>query len=360
MAVPDQSVVPNARDRDKCLSRIPISPSPPMDAPPPPPSPPTPSTMPVPGPSTEPTFDSSWPKRTAKACSNCRRDKTRCDGARPCGGCAKKSLQCLDGCEPCRRARARCEKTGGNSCVRCDQKELVCTDESNTTFTPINPTPAERAKSACKNCRNDNKKCDNQRPCSRCVARSETCVPFPRSQKPTKTRCEGCRKRNVRCEDTRPCQNCVTSGTECISLVRKGPGCGNRVKAACINCRRNKVKCDGERPCAGCTRRNLQCQEQVCKRCGDSGLTECTHRGRMNDAMDTEEPIASTSQARAEPASPPAAAAPHPVPPPSAGTVSAFAEPSMFAPLSLPPVSTQHSPISVPLAPPPSTEPSRA
>ncbi|KAJ7654480.1 hypothetical protein DFH06DRAFT_1329755 [Mycena polygramma] len=97
----------------------------------------------------------------------------------------------------------------GDSCIRCDRKELNCTEESSSVHTappPIDPDPVspERARAACQNCRNDSKKCDNQRPCTRCVARSETCVPFPRGTKQTKTRCEGCRKRNIRCEDARP------------------------------------------------------------------------------------------------------------------------------------------------------------
>jgi len=288
-----------------------------MDPPPPP--------APAPDPSNPIVFESNWPKRTAKACSNCRRDKTRCDGARPCSGCAKKNVQCTDGCDPCRRARARCEKTNGDSCVRCDAKELICTEDSSAVPTPhpapVGPVSTERVKTACQNCRNDNKKCDNQRPCSRCVARAETCVPLVRVSKQTRTRCEGCRKRNVRCEDARPCQNCVTAGTECVNLVRKGPGTGTRVRAACTNCRRNKVRCDGERPCSGCSRRGLQCQEQVCKRCAEQGLEECTHRARLNETA----AIPSTSNAESTPMQSSANAAPHPM-----------SDPSMFAPLSVP------------------------
>ncbi|KAF7370504.1 hypothetical protein MSAN_00682200 [Mycena sanguinolenta] len=301
-----------------------------MDPPPPPQLVPGPIPIEV---------DSTWPKRTAKACSSCRRDKTRCDGARPCGGCTKKKLQCTDGCDPCRRARARCEKTGnGTSCKRCDLKELVCTEESPPAQIAPSPSAAgpaspDRVKSACQNCKTDNKKCDNQRPCSRCVARYETCVPLPRVSKQTRTRCEGCKQRNVRCEDARPCQNCVAAGTECVNLVaRKTSSTGTRVRAACVNCRRNKVRCDGERPCSGCSRRGLECQEQVCKRCAEGGVEECTHRARLNDTSPGDEPIASTSTA---------------VPQPSTSAMPAqhdqFSEPSMFAPLSVPFFPPAHS-----------------
>jgi hypothetical protein len=48
-------------------------------------------------------------KRTKKACIQCRRDKSRCDSNRPCGGCIKKGREtlCVDGCYPCRRAKIR-------------------------------------------------------------------------------------------------------------------------------------------------------------------------------------------------------------------------------------------------------------
>ncbi|KAJ7091447.1 hypothetical protein B0H15DRAFT_237232 [Mycena belliarum] len=178
-----------------------------------------------------------WPRRIAKACSNCRRDKVRCDGA-------------------CRRARARCERTGagaGAGCVRCGAEKIECVEEEPLPAPSVRPgTPPspgagarERTKSACKSCKTDNKKCDNERPCARCVARSETCVALERP-KQARLRCEGCRKLNLRCEDARPCQNCVELKTECINVVRQTRGSsGNRVKAACISCRRTKVRCDG-------------------------------------------------------------------------------------------------------------------
>ncbi|KAJ7504285.1 hypothetical protein B0H11DRAFT_2349702, partial [Mycena galericulata] len=214
-----------------------------------------------------------------------RRDKVRCDGERPCSGCSKKHLQCLDGCEPCRRARARCEKTGPR-CTRCVDKNIECMEESATLLPHIAPAAHavsnERAKSACQNCRNDNKKCDDQRPCSRCVARSETCVPVAPNPKQARLRCEGCRKQNIRCEDARPCQNCVKAGTECVNIVRQARGCGTRVKAACISCRRSKTRCDGARPCGPCARRGSDCVEQVCRRCAHKGLTACAHNPQAN------------------------------------------------------------------------------
>ncbi|KAJ7696560.1 hypothetical protein B0H17DRAFT_1053679 [Mycena rosella] len=312
------------------------------------PLPPTPS-----GSSIPPSNDPSWPRRTVKACSNCRRDKVRCDGEKPCSGCSKKNIQCLDGCEPCRRARARCEKVG-DSCTRCQAEKIECVAEETFTsvpppFVPQNtpPSPAalaaasERVKAACKNCKNDNKKCDNQRPCERCVARHEPCVPLERAPKQSRLRCEGCRKQNVRCDDARPCQNCITSGTECVNLARQGRGCGTRVKAACIRCRRTKIRCDGARPCGSCSRRGSECVEQACKRCARNGLDTCTHHPRGEHRLgnlESENPVPNDSEAPSTSSVDPALLPP---PPPPASTLHRpyyrmpwpVSEPSMFAPL---------------------------
>lgn len=73
--------------------------------------------------------------------------------------------------------------------------------------------------------------CDDQRPCSRCIARSEECVHVGRGPKLVKLRCEGCREDNKRCEDPRPCKYCVESNKPCVLVPRKGRGHGTRVKA---------------------------------------------------------------------------------------------------------------------------------
>lgn len=166
--------------------------------------------------------------------------------------------------------------------------QLECRDE--TTMPILRPsTPpvaprsvrggADRAKLACSSCRRDNKKCDDQRPCSRCIARSEECVHVGRGPKLVKLRCEGCRKDNKRCEDPRPCKYCVESHKPCILVPRKGRGHGTRVKAACVNCRRDKIRCDGVRPCASCVRKNCECIERSCRACSiDGKIADCTHR----------------------------------------------------------------------------------
>ena len=76
--------------------------------------------------------------------------------------------------------------------------------------------------------------CDDQRPCSRCVSRSEECVHVGRSPKLVKLRCEGCRENGKRCEENRPCRFCVELGKDCVTAPRKGRGHGTRVKAVRI------------------------------------------------------------------------------------------------------------------------------
>ncbi|KAI0061006.1 hypothetical protein BV25DRAFT_823473 [Artomyces pyxidatus] len=194
-----------------------------------------------------------WPKRAAKACANCRHDKIKCEDGRPCSGCRKKGLsadQCINGCEACRRARVRCE--GGTPCARCHDLHLACADDAMAPkrlgrAKSAQDLKGERAKLACKSCRRDNKKCEDQRPCGRCVMRGEECVHVARGPKLVKARCQMCRETNRRCEDPRPCKYCVERACECIDPPRKGKGHGTRVKAACTNCRHDKVRCDGNR-----------------------------------------------------------------------------------------------------------------
>ncbi|KAL4062594.1 hypothetical protein J3A83DRAFT_4310514 [Scleroderma citrinum] len=251
----------------------------------------------------------TWPRRAVKACASCRRDKIRCDGAKPCGACVKKGYtvdQCTDGCESCRRARVRCE--GGKPCLRCRDMHLECADEQNAPVVRSEGAPpvlvlrsnrrkSERAKLACLSCRRDNKKCDNQRPCSRCVARGEECVHVGRGPKLVKLRCENCRQENRKCEDARPCRECTEQGKDCVNVQRRSRGHGTRVKAACTNCRRDKVRCEGARPCTNCTKKGYQCIDRVCRACAQQGIDgECPHR--PGPEQDTSEPDAVTESSQ--------------------------------------------------------------
>ncbi|KZS94803.1 hypothetical protein SISNIDRAFT_452928 [Sistotremastrum niveocremeum HHB9708] len=267
----------------------------------------------------EPQSSQGSNKKALRACSNCRKDKTKCDGGRPCGGCRKKSFkahECVDGCIQCRRDRVRC--LGGKPCTGCAEKGVPCIDDPENErrsgpalnratnvidfshsqpgdegemipyshalhsmpqviHPPRNRTnPADRAKLACQACRRDNKKCENTRPCSRCVNRNEQCIHVTRSSnaKRLKLRCKCCRRDNKKCEEARPCSHCSAIGEMCEDAPRKGRGAGTRVKMACAGCRRDKTQCDEGRPCQGCIRKSIACIERTCKTCTEEGK-EC-------------------------------------------------------------------------------------
>ncbi|EKX50345.1 hypothetical protein GUITHDRAFT_161937 [Guillardia theta CCMP2712] len=71
---------------------------------------------------------------------------------------------------------------------------------------------------ACGNCRRLKTKCDNTRPCSRCLARgiASTCTDWakdkPESRKQVSKACEPCRRLKERCDDERPCKRCCKRG----------------------------------------------------------------------------------------------------------------------------------------------------
>ncbi|KAI0295942.1 hypothetical protein BC826DRAFT_255142 [Russula brevipes] len=186
-------------------------------------------------------------KRAVKACASCRHNKTRCDDVRPCGHCRKKGMnaeQCVYGCEACRRARANCD--GGVPCSRCMSMHLNCVDGIARLIAAPNMQVKSggRAQLACKNCRRDNKKCEDQRPCRRCVLRGDDCIHVVRRPKLVKVRCQPCRDANRRCEDTRPCYCCSVREEVCVDPPRKGTGHGMRVKVACVKCRQHKDRTD--------------------------------------------------------------------------------------------------------------------
>jgi Fungal Zn(2)-Cys(6) binuclear cluster domain len=86
--------------------------------------------------------------------------------SRPCGHCRRKGRtaeQCVDGCEACRQARARCE--GGAPCTRCMSMHLNCVDGTTPPLTAAFHLQGEagggsggRAQLACKSCYRGNKK----------------------------------------------------------------------------------------------------------------------------------------------------------------------------------------------------------
>ena len=87
----------------------------------------------------------------------------RFHASRPCGQCKKKGYtECIDGCESCRKGRVPC--IGGQPCQRCRDAQIKCIAEPSTPQILAGPVrnvrvmALDRVKSACQNCRKDNKK----------------------------------------------------------------------------------------------------------------------------------------------------------------------------------------------------------
>ncbi|KAF8584308.1 hypothetical protein K439DRAFT_1154343 [Ramaria rubella] len=244
-------------------------------------------------------------KRVPKACTQCRREKSRCDRARPCNCCVRKGRpeMCVDGCMACRQGRLSCNDK--RPCQSCIQEGRECVDDNPVSTaatrkrhtppstpptlrsikpnpihisapTPIpaqapTPTPtSEPPLKACIPCQQDGKKCSGGPNCQRCEMRGEKCV-LPRAARAVKQRCTQCRKKNKKCDPGRPCAKCVVAKMRCIDTPRKGIGRGLKVKRACAGCRIDKIQCQKERPCAGCKRKKIECTEQGCKGCTKKG-----------------------------------------------------------------------------------------
>ena len=80
---------------------------------------------------------------------------------RPCGHCRKKGRtaeECVDGCEACRQARARCE--GGAPCTRCMSMHLNCVEGTTLPLAALHPRgeAGGQPQSACRSCHRGNKK----------------------------------------------------------------------------------------------------------------------------------------------------------------------------------------------------------
>ncbi|GLB41675.1 hypothetical protein LshimejAT787_1002750 [Lyophyllum shimeji] len=203
-----------------------------------------------------PVSDSSpaWPRRASRACASCRRDKIRCDGARPCAGCIKKGYsadQCVDGCDPCRRAR-----------VRLLLKILRWHLDLFGLCVPIRPiernwharTVAEITRSVRTN--------DHVRVVW-LVARSVyTSVADPSSS--------SCDVKHV------------DKIANAVKTLVRAEGMAPELKLRA----RDKIRCDGVRPCASCVRKGLECVERACKSCSREGrAADCTHRKAQAAAM---------------------------------------------------------------------------
>lgn len=143
-----------------------------------------------------------------------------------CAACQRKGLtaeNCIQGCRACRRARLICG--GGKPCINCLNTNQECVNIGEVPASSRNTAREEafstrqirrvRIKLACLACRRfglsvkflsefklmkiarrDNKKCDERRPCARCLSRKEECINLVPTETIVKKRCQGCRVHN--------------------------------------------------------------------------------------------------------------------------------------------------------------------
>eukprot|EP00960_Hanusia_phi_P065712 766193-Hanusia_phi.AAC.1 len=178
----------------------------------------------------------------------------------------------------------------------------------------LSPPRRSRALVACLRCKLNKVRCDENRPCTRCLRQgcSQTClaysmrptvamIPAILSQDPSRDRpqgwsgsgkkrwsCEGCRQKKVRCSTDRPCSKCGGSLAQaCRDCLESMAPCWGalpvplatrkedweawresralfqkrrrQVGRACERCRQSKVGCDESRPCVRCMRAGQAC-----------------------------------------------------------------------------------------------------
>ncbi|EKX42043.1 hypothetical protein GUITHDRAFT_141516 [Guillardia theta CCMP2712] len=100
------------------------------------------------------------------------------------------------------------------------------------------PAPSQgkrRAAKACEGCRRRKLRCDDGRPCGRCMEDLQECVEEDASarkrRRPSREEtsgkpCDHCRESGLWCEETRPCWRCVIAGLSCTDKGEGGQGGG--------------------------------------------------------------------------------------------------------------------------------------
>ncbi|EKX36820.1 hypothetical protein GUITHDRAFT_116986 [Guillardia theta CCMP2712] len=187
------------------------------------------------------------------------------------------------------------------------------------TASPVDPTQRSRAFAACLRCKLNKVKCDDSRPCTRCLRQGcgQACLAYSVQRPPQglsmtgarssasglqetagpamkRRSCEGCRQKKVRCSMERPCSRCggnlVQACRDCLASVAPTLGawmqmCPEQLEVwryscrrlkhrrkhvvrACEACRRSKVGCDEGRPCLRCLRTRRGCRDSLGEEAG--------------------------------------------------------------------------------------------
>ncbi|GES92838.1 Zn(2)-C6 fungal-specific transcription factor [Rhizophagus clarus] len=121
------------------------------------------------------------------ACVNCKKSCKKCDDERPCQRCIRLNIAetCKDSIRK-ERKLVPSEESNLNNTLENQQQQQVLSKEKNlqvqlqrslTWPTAEKTTKREQVKCACVNCQKSRKKCDDKRPCQRCIDLNitETC-----------------------------------------------------------------------------------------------------------------------------------------------------------------------------------------
>ena len=150
------------------------------------------------------------------------------------------------------------------------------------------PSPS-RLFAACEECRRSKTRCNDERPCSRCirVGRADACSNESRSsafgpwsfdlklKRRAVKACKNCQVKKIKCGDSRPCAQCYGIGVPCHDDNEWSSGSTEpflvqrkreQVLQACESCRKSRLKCDEQRPCTRCERRQELCVDGQRKR----------------------------------------------------------------------------------------------
>lgn len=140
----------------------------------------------------------------AEACLSCRQSKVKCDETKPCSRCIKHDMECTVW-----REAEVASSNGASSTPPSSEKVLSSPSHDSTASTasssPVNPAPRSLTASG------GGQRPAQRRPVRNCIADA----------------CTECRKSKVKCDETKPCSRCIKQNKQnsCMSsqLRREAP-----------------------------------------------------------------------------------------------------------------------------------------
>lgn len=208
-----------------------------------------------------------------------------CDGNRPCLTCRKQGLECHDQtayakalipkenrdlpdmagkafpmddlikCEFCYKRNSVCKAdplSQEGKCTNCEKLRRNCNfdyEESEV----IKDVDKYRTEATCQPCINNHRRCNEEDPCDKCIARGIECYrPAKRTGVPFEEKCGTCVGRRRKCNGEMPCDTCIADNKNC-----KPQGWQEMPK--CNSCAGKGLDCDRKWPCARCVKEKRAC-----------------------------------------------------------------------------------------------------